>query len=66
MDTVEIRADGSRHLVRGPSKVDKIAKVAREEARKVFAERQIAKAQKVAHKRAMQRRKGWPSGKSPI
>jgi hypothetical protein len=66
MDSVEIRADGQRHLVRGPSSFRLKAKGHREEAKKILAERHEEKMRKVRFKKSIQKKNGWPTDKSAV
>lgn len=65
-DNFEVHEDGTRHLVRGESVIKRKILDTHEEKRARQAELQDTKDQRVTHKKALQRRGGWPSDKSPI
>jgi hypothetical protein len=65
-DDFEVHEDGTRHLVRGESVIKRKILDTHEEKKARQAELQDIKERRIAHKKATQRRGGWPQDKSPI
>lgn len=65
-DEVEVRPDGTRHLIRGESPFRIKAREHLHHHRKMAVVCHEAKMTRIAVKSARQKNKGWPSDKSPI
>lgn len=65
-DTVEVRENGRRYLVRGESPFRVKARAHLEHHAVRAAAHHEAKLQRVAVKRARQKNNGWPADKSPV
>jgi hypothetical protein len=66
-DDVELREDGTRHLIHPPLTPIKQKILANhEDWKQKLAVHEEVKIQRIAWKRSQQQKKGWPSDKSPI